>query len=130
MLHEARMNFRRRTVNQARHFLCRAAASFNPGLEISLFPDSAGNKGRFAQPKIDNLLVRNWGLGLTSRSPLHAVGIELNRGDENAGCLCRLSCALNRGRLRLRGSPGSQLLLPPGAGRRRLPHLLAPVEGR
>ena len=28
---------------------------------------------------------------LTSRSALHAVGIELNRGYENAGCLCRLS---------------------------------------
>jgi hypothetical protein len=43
---------------------CREAAQSNPGLEISLFPDSAGNKGRFAQPKIDNMLVVVWGLGL------------------------------------------------------------------
>ena len=28
---------------------------------------------------------------LTSRSALHAVGIELDRRYENAGCLCRLS---------------------------------------
>jgi hypothetical protein len=34
------------------------------GLGISLFPDSAGNKGRFAQPKIDNMLVVVWGLGI------------------------------------------------------------------
>jgi len=40
-----------------------------PGLEISLFPDSAGNKGRFAQPTErfpifginDNMLVVVWG---------------------------------------------------------------------
>ncbi len=40
--------------------------------EISLFPDSAGNKGRFAQPTVrfpifgidDNMLVVAWGLGL------------------------------------------------------------------
>src|ERR1035437_9892878 len=42
------------------------------GLGISLFPDSAGNKGRFAQPTIrfpifginDNMLVVVWGLEL------------------------------------------------------------------
>src|ERR1017187_1875611 len=67
---------------------------------------------------------------LASRRPLHASGIELNQRYENAGCFCRLSCALDRGRIRLRGSPGRQLLLPLGAGRRGLPHLLAPVEGR
>ena len=40
--------------------------------EISLFPDSAGNKGRFAQPTVrfpifginDNMLVVVWGLGV------------------------------------------------------------------
>ena len=40
--------------------------------EISLFPDSAGNKGRFAQPAgrfpifgiNDNMLVVVWGLGV------------------------------------------------------------------
>jgi hypothetical protein len=35
--------------------------------EISLFPDSAGNKGRFAQPKIDNRLVVVWGLRVLRR---------------------------------------------------------------
>jgi hypothetical protein len=34
------------------------------GLGISLFPDSAGNKGRFAPPKIDNMLVVVWGLSV------------------------------------------------------------------
>jgi hypothetical protein len=29
MLHEARINFRRRIVNQTRRFSCRAAAQFN-----------------------------------------------------------------------------------------------------
>ena len=43
--------------------------------EISLFPDSAGNKGRFAQPTVrfpifginDNMLVVVWGLGVLRR---------------------------------------------------------------
>ena len=30
MLHEARINFRRRIVNQTRRVSCRAAAQFNP----------------------------------------------------------------------------------------------------
>ena len=34
MLHEARVNFRRWIVNQTRRFSCRAAAQFNPGLEV------------------------------------------------------------------------------------------------
>ena len=34
MLHEARINFRRRIVNQTRRSSCRAAAQFNPGLEV------------------------------------------------------------------------------------------------
>ena len=45
------------------------------GSEISLFPDSAGNKGRFAQPAVrfpifginDNMLVVVWGLGVLRR---------------------------------------------------------------
>ena len=34
MLHEARIDFRRRIVNQTRRSSCRAAAQFNPGLEV------------------------------------------------------------------------------------------------
>ena len=34
MLHGAIINFRRRIVNRTRGFSCRAAAQFNPGLEV------------------------------------------------------------------------------------------------
>src|ERR1035438_7850479 len=34
MLHAAIINFRRRIVNRTRGFSCRAAAQFNPGLEV------------------------------------------------------------------------------------------------
>ena len=34
MLHDARMNFRRRAVNQAQRFRCRAAAQFNSLLAV------------------------------------------------------------------------------------------------
>src|ERR1035441_3789403 len=47
----------------------------DPRSEVSLFPDSAGNKGRFAQPAVrfpifginDNMLVVVWGLGVLRR---------------------------------------------------------------
>src|ERR1017187_4695946 len=34
MLHAAIINFRRRIVNRTRGFSCRAAAQFNPGIEV------------------------------------------------------------------------------------------------
>jgi hypothetical protein len=43
MLHETRINFRRRIVNQTRRFSCRAAAQFNPGIEV-LRRDYGGGK--------------------------------------------------------------------------------------
>ena len=54
----------------------------DPGSEISLFPDSAGNKGRFAQPTVrfpifginDNMLVVVWGLGVLRRDSGEAPG--------------------------------------------------------
>jgi hypothetical protein len=65
------------------HFQRRAKDCATPGApfisdprsEISLFPDSAGNKGRFAQPTVrfpifginDNMLVVVWGLGVLRR---------------------------------------------------------------
>jgi hypothetical protein len=62
--------------------------------EISLFPDSAGNKGRFAQPTVrfpifginDNMLVVVWGLGVLRRvsgespaRPARAPGVVSER---------------------------------------------------
>src|ERR1039457_5065795 len=41
MLHAAIINFRRRIVNRTRGFSCRAAAQFNPGLEVLRW-DSGG----------------------------------------------------------------------------------------
>src|ERR1017187_7718549 len=41
MLHAAIINFRRRIVNRTRGFSCRAAAQFNPGIEVLRW-DSGG----------------------------------------------------------------------------------------
>jgi hypothetical protein len=75
----------------------------NPGLEISLFPDSAGNKGRFAQPAVrfpifginDNMLVNVWGLGVLRGGSGGAGGTVRCRvggiGGQRFGCLGRQS---------------------------------------
>jgi hypothetical protein len=68
-----------------------------PGSEISLFPDSAGNKGRFAQPTVrfpifginDNMLVVVWGLGVLRRDSgecsANLPGCHIRFGSESGG---------------------------------------------
>src|ERR1035438_7824122 len=45
MLHAAIINFRRRIVNRTRGFSCRAAAQFNPGLEVLRWDSGGGKEG-------------------------------------------------------------------------------------
>src|ERR1035438_1938442 len=45
MLHAAIINFRRRIVNRTRGFSCRAAAQFNPGLEVLRWDYGGGKEG-------------------------------------------------------------------------------------
>src|ERR1035438_4146948 len=47
MLHAAIINFRRRIVNRTRGFSCRAAAQFNPGLEVLRWGYGGGTEGRW-----------------------------------------------------------------------------------